>query len=344
MVDEKQLLWILKYEPHTLNDYIGHESIVNSFKQYVATHQIPNMTLGGDPGVGKTLLIKCFAHDLGLIEWDSNHPGEWYPLTPGGFQLLDASNERGIDTVRTTLKCLAENPTIDNEVRLICLDEGDNITRDAQAAMRGLIQNTSQNTRFILNGNYPEEFIGAINSRCPLKTVSPFTRNDLLKMIQRIQTSEKFTITDEATQLLITICAGDMRLMINKLQDAAISSKMNITKPDISSTSADLETAKKIIESALTNFDKSREILITIYQNTKNPSDILDKMFAATYLIPIVQDAERNKILMDKLRNRMADIDYYLSQKGINHLIQLDALLSYIRLLPHIPTKCPKVN
>lgn len=217
-------------------------------------------------------------------------------------------------------------------------------TSDAQAAMRGLIQNTSLNSRFILTGNYPEEFIAAINSRCPLKPVAPFTRNDLTKMIQRIQVSEKFTITDDAIDFLITVANGDMRLMINKLQDAAISSNMNITKKDIGSTVTDIETAKKIIEAALTDFNKSREILITIYQSTKNPGDILSKLYDATYFVPIVQDAQRNEILQLKLRTKMADIDYYLSQKGINQIVQLDALLSYIRLLPSIPTKCPKIN
>lgn len=330
--------------PKTLDEYIGHEDVVNSFKQYVATHHIPNMTLGGPAGSGKTQLLLCFAHDMGLIEWDENNPGKWYPLKAGQFHFFDSSNERGIDTARTTIRSLAEDPTLDGEVRLIGMDEGDNITDDAQAAMRGIIQGCSNNTRFILTGNYPENFIEAINSRCPLKSVPPFTRNDQEKMIKRIQSVEKFAITDDAVQFLITITSGDMRLMINKLQDAAISSKMNITKKDISSTSADIETAKKIIEAALNNFDKSREILITIYQNTSNSSDILNKMFAATYLIPLVQDAERNKILMDKLRNRMADVDFYLSQKGTNPLVQLDALISYIRLLPNIPTKCPKVN
>jgi len=345
MVEEsKSVQWCDKYEPHTLDEYIGHEELVAAFKAYVAIHHIPNMTLGGVPGTGKTALVKCFAHDLGYLGWDLENPGKWYPMQAGQFQFLDASNERGIDMVRTTLKGLSEDPTLGGEVRLICLDEGDNVTGDAQAAMRGVIQNSSSNSRFILTGNYPEEFIAAINSRCPLKTVPPLTRNDLATMIKRIQISEKFTITDEATEFLITVANGDMRLMINKLQDAAITSAMNITKKDIGSTVADIEIAKKIIEAALTDFNKAREILITIYQSTKNPGDILSKLYDATYLVPFVQDAQRNEILQLKLRTRMSDVDYYLSQKGINHIVQLDALLSYIRLLPYISVKCPKVS
>ncbi len=342
--ETKSTQWCDKYEPHTLDEYIGHEDLVKSFKQYVAVHHIPNLTLGGPPGTGKTALVKCFAHDLGYLEWDLENPGKWYPAQAGQFQFLDASNERGIDMVRTTLKGISEDPTLGGEVRLICLDEGDNVTGDAQAAMRGVIQNSSSNSRFILTGNYPEEFIAAINSRCPLKTVPPLTRNDLATMIKRIQVFEKFTITDEAVEFLITVANGDMRLMINKLQDAAITSAMNITKKDIGSTVADIETAKKIIEAALTDFNKSREVLITIYQSTKNPGDILSKLYDATYVVPIVQDAQRNEILQLKLRTRMADVDYYLSQKGINYIVQLDALLSYIRLLPYISVKCPKVN
>lgn len=340
----KSTPWVDKYQPKTLDEIIGQDVIVSAFKEYVKIGHIPNMTLGGAPGIGKTLLVLCFAHDLGLIEWDTEHLGKWYPLEAGRFQFLDASDERGIDMVRNTLKNLAENPTTNDELKLIFLDEGDNITSDAQAAMRGLIQKYSDNTRFILTGNYPEEFIAAINSRCPLKTILPVTRNDSAKMIKRIQTFEKFTITDEAIEFLTTISNGDMRLMINKLQDAAITSKMNITKKDIGSTFADIEIAKKIMEAALTDFDKAREILITIYQNSGNSSQILSKLYDATYLIPLTQDVQRNEILQLKLRDKMAEVDYRLSLRGINQIVQLDALLSYIRLLPHIHIKCPKVN
>ncbi len=342
--NQKSTQWVDKYAPHTLDDIIGHKALVASFKQYVATGQIPNMTLGGAPGTGKTALIKCFAHDLGFLEWDSENPGKWYPTQAGQFHFLDASNERGIDMARTTLKGLAEDPTLGGMVRLICLDEGDNITGDAQAAMRGIIQNYSDNSRFILTGNYPQEFIAAINSRCPLKPVPPLTKEDLLEMLKRIQLSEKFTITDDAKEFLIAVANGDMRLMINTLQDAAVSSAMNITKKDIGSNLADIETAKKIVTAALTDFNQAREILITIYQSTLNAGSILSKLYEATYLVPIVQNPENNRILQDKLRVKIADVDYYISQKGINQLVQLDALLSYIRLLPHIPTKCPKVN
>ncbi len=333
-----EMLWVDKYQPHFLDEIIGQKELVQAFKRYVEIGFIPNLTLGGSPGVGKTQIIKCFAHDLELIDWDEK--GEMYSLQAGQFHLMNASDSRGIDMVRTTLKGLAQQPT-NGMPRLIVLDEGDEITKDAQAAMRGLIQECSSNTRFILTGNYPEEFLEAINSRCPLRVVPPLTKDDAIEMIKRIQDKEKFTITDDAINLLFSSCKGDMRLLINRLQDAHIVSNGNIQKNHIPVVEVGLEEVRKIIEIALTNFEQAREIFIALYHTKKDTSQILQKLYEASYFVPLTQNPENNEIMQRKLRDRIAETDFRL-QQGTNSIIQLDALLNYIRLLKFIPLKCEK--
>lgn len=324
-------LWTTKYEPKTLDEIIGQKELVAAFKSYVQRRFIPNMTLGGAPGVGKTLIVKCFAHDLGIDQ------------EPGLFHIFNASDERGIDMVRTTLRNLAEKPTTSNEIKLICLDEGDGITDDAQGAMRGLIQNCSENTRFILTGNYPESFLAAINSRCPLKVVAPLSKEDATIMIKRIQDSEKFTITQDAIDALFEVCDGDMRLLINRLQDAAMCSGFNIQRIHVIQTEVKLETAKKILEIAQSNFVEARQIMVTTYQSTKDAKQILRKLYDAVSYVQFAQNPEDNEIMQRRLLDRIRETDYYMTQ-GTNVFIQLDSILNYVGLLHFIPLTCSKVK
>ncbi len=322
-------LWVKKYEPITLDQIIGQKEIVQAFKSYIQRNFVPNMTLGGAPGLGKTLIVKCFAHDMGLMD------------SPGLYHYLNASDERGIDMVRTTLKELAMAPIADNQVRLIVLDEGDSITQDAQAAMRAIIQSFSDNSRFIIIGNYTEDIIDAINSRCPLKVVQPITKDDIITMIKRIQEKEQFKITQDAIDSLFIACKGDMRLMIGKLQDAALISNFDIQKQHITTTDTSIETAKKILEAAMNDFNQAREILATEYNGKKDPKELIKKLYDA---IDITMFSNTNNELMQRsLREKISDIDDRLT-RGTNVYIQLDSILNYIKLMYFIPLNCPNTK
>lgn len=322
-------LWVKKYEPTSLKEIIGQKELVNAFQAYINRKFIPNMTLGGAPGLGKTLIVKCFASDMGLMD------------SPGLYHYLNASDERGIDMVRTTLKELAMAPIAGDEIRLIVLDEGDSITKDAQAAMRAIIQGFSDNTRFIIIGNYTEDIIDAINSRCPLKTAQPITKEDITIMIKRIQEKEQFKITQDAIDSLFIACKGDMRLMIGKLQDAALISNFDIQKYHITTSDTSIETAKKIIEAAINDFNQAREILTTEYNTKKDPKELIHKLYQAVDLVMFGNT--NNELMQRSLRERIQEADYRLAQ-GTNVHIQLDAILNYIKLMYFIPLECPKVR
>jgi len=324
-------------EPQTLDQIVGQEELVKAFKEYVKTGHIPNMTIAGAPGCGKTLLVKCFATDLGYIKYVD---GKKVDLIPGQFYLLDASSDRGIDYVRGTIKRLAQAPVEEGMLRLIVLDEF-NYTADAQAAMRSAMQECSDNTRFIILSNDPSNIIDPIISRCPLKVAKPLSLENVKIVVQRLQKLKEFKITPEAVEHLYKITQGDLRKFIGKIQDACLVSNFDVQIQHVQDVNIDIQTAKSILEAAQINYEQAREVMIAIFYKTRNAKDLLEKMYEAVSLVTFANGLPDNEIIQRRLRERIAETDYRLSQ-GTNALLQLDALLNYIKLLKFIPLQCPR--
>jgi len=332
-------LWTDLFEPSKLDEVVGQKELVKMFKEYARIKHIPNLTLVGSPGIGKTLLVKLFAAELGFIKYID---GKQIDLIPGQFYLMDASSSRGIDDVRGTLKRLASKPTIDGMPRLIVLDEF-NFTIDGQSAMRSLMQEFSENVRFILISNDVSNIIDAIISRCPIRTVKPPTFEDIKIVIERIKKEKSFQITPEAIEELYKITQGDLRSMIGKLQDSCIISNYNVQIQHVQNVNIDIQTAKSILEAAQNNYDQAREVMITIFSKTRNAKDLLEKLYLATYLTKFSDLIPDNEIFQRRIRERIAETDYRMTQ-GVNPLIQLDALINYIKLIKFIPLQCPKAK
>jgi replication factor C small subunit len=334
-------LWTDIFEPQTLDQIIGQVKLVTAFKQYVKDGHIPNMTIAGAPGCGKTLLMKCFAADMGFIKYVD---GKLIELIPGQFYLLDASKDRGIDVVRGTIKRLSQKPTINGMPRLIVLDEF-NFTADAQAAMRSLMQECSDNVRFINLSNDPSNIIEPIISRCPLKMAEPLTLEDMKILITRIQKVKDFKVSPEAIEYLYKMTIGDIRSFIGQLQEACIISNYDVQLKHVQNVSIDIQTAKSILEVAQVNYDQAKEVMITIFMKTRNAKDLLEKLYMATYLVKFSEIPFENEVIQRRLRERIAEADFRLSpSQGTNPIIQLDALINYIKLIKFIPLQCPKAK
>ncbi len=332
-------LWVDLFEPQHLNEIIGQEELVKAFKQYVTDQHIPNMTISGIPGCGKTLLLKCFATDLGFIKYED---GKIIDLIPGQFYLMNASADRSIDMVRTTMKRLASKPTMEGTPRLIVLDEFD-YKHDAQGAMKALMQEYSENVRFILLCNDSSDIIEPIISRCPLKVAQPLTLENVKILVERIQKVKEFKVSPEAVEHLFKLTQGDIRKFIGQLQDAAIISNFNIQIQHVQSVSVDLQTAKSILEAAIINYEQSRDVIITVFSKTRNAKDLLEKLYIATSLVRFSEKVPDNEIIQRRLRERIAEADYRMTM-GVNPLVQLDAIINYVRLLKFIPLQCPRAK
>ncbi|MEM1780284.1 MAG: replication factor C small subunit [Desulfurococcaceae archaeon] len=210
MLELSELLWAEKYRPKTLNDVVNQRDIVERLKKFVMEKNIPHMLFAGPPGTGKTTMAHCLAHDL----YGSNY--RQYMLE------LNASDERKIEVIRTKVKEFARSKVIgDVPFKIVLLDEADNMTADAQQALRRLMELYSANTRFILTANYPSKIIEPIQSRCAVFRFTALKKEDVVSRLSYICEQEKVKCYERGLEIIYEISEGDMRKAINILQAAA---------------------------------------------------------------------------------------------------------------------------
>ena len=207
-------MWTEKYRPRSLDDIVNQEEIVNRLKSFVKARNIPHCIFAGPPGTGKTTAALCLAHDL---------------YGPGYHEYimeLNASDERGINVVRETVKTFARTRSI-GEVpfKILILDEADNMTSDAQQALRRTMERYTETARFILIANYSGRIIEPIQSRCAPFRFTYLPEEQIIKRIRYISEQEGLTISEDGIKAIIEIGGGDLRRTINVLQTAASTGK-----------------------------------------------------------------------------------------------------------------------
>ena len=144
-----EFLYVEKYRPHKIEDCILPDRLKKVFQEYVTQGDIPNLMLTGTAGCGKTTVAKAMCEEIGM-----NH------------LFINSSDERGIDTLRTKIKGYASTVSLTGGRKVIILDEADYLTPEAQAGLRGAIEEFSSNCSFIFTCNFKARLIDALHSRC----------------------------------------------------------------------------------------------------------------------------------------------------------------------------------
>ena len=207
------MLWTEKYRPNKLNDLIGQEHFTLDAKTWIDERNMPNVLIHGNPGNGKTSASLVLAKEILGESFIDN------------YIEVNASDDRRLETVRTTIKNIAQSATIgDAPFRIVLLDEMDGMTNDAQNALKRIMERYASNIRFIITCNDRNKIIFALQSRCANYHFKPLTNESVLEVIQSILQKEGIT-RFETNDLNSFIYAmnGDMRRAITELQAAKAS-------------------------------------------------------------------------------------------------------------------------
>ncbi len=310
-------VWVEKYRPKNLDEVVGQEEIVRRLKSYVAAKTMPHLLFAGPAGTGKTTCAIALARELFGENWRMS------------FHELNASDERGINVVRTKIKEYARTAAPNNVgFKIIFLDEADALTPDAQAALRRTMEMYSKTCRFILSCNYSSKIIEPIQSRCAVFRFMPLKPEDIKKRLRYIAEQEKKEVSEGALDAIVYISNGDMRKAINILQmSAAISEKIDeniVYKATGLAKREDVEgVVKKAIQGEFIEARNKLQKLLVEYG--LSGEDIIKQIHRILYELPI---DDRLKV---ELLDRTGEIEFRIVE-GANERIQLDALLAYFTL------------
>ncbi len=253
----EDLMWVEKYRPMALVDLVDQATVKHRLELLIQKKaQLPHLLFAGPPGSGKTTMAMIIARQLLGERWRD------YTLS------LNASDERGIDTVRQRIKTFARFADRAEGIpfRLVVLDEADETTSDAQTALRRIMEENSEHTRFILICNYSSGIIEPLQSRCAIFRFQRYDEASVTEHLKSIAKKEKLKHGGDAVfGAIFEATQGDLRQAINLMQAASASGELSIEAVKSASGASAKSRVSEIIRTAMDgNFDMARTKMIEL--------------------------------------------------------------------------------
>jgi len=319
--EQKEYLpWIEKYRPKTVDDVASQEEVVNALKRSIESRNLPHLLFYGPPGTGKSSSILAIGRQLYGNELFKQRVME-----------LNASDERGINVIRTKVKSFAHVSTSASSnappYKLIILDEADSMTADAQSALRRTLEDCSKTTRFCLICNYVSRIIEPLASRCAKFRFKPVGVQFMRERIKYICGQEGVPFTKELADALSLVSGGDLRKAIMLLQSAFTLYEKEITPESI------IEVAGRVPQNEIealmkTASSNDHQKLQTAVQNAVwngfPAAQIVSQLFDV-----VVSDSTLDDKQKANIAEQLAITDKCL-QDGADETLQLLSLLTFM--------------
>ena len=236
-------LFVEKYRSKTLDEYVGNEQLKQIVHQYLKNNDLQNLLLYGTPGTGKTTLAKLIVNNFDC-----------------DYLYINASDERGIDTIRDKVQGFASSASF-KPIKIIILDEADFLTIQAQASLRNIIETYSRTTRFILTCNYLERIIDPLQSRCQVLKITPPSKKEVAQHVSTILDQESINYELEDLALVVNKHYPDIRKILNTCQVNNVEGTLKIDKTVLASNSYKDGVLKELKSPSKSSFKNIRQIL-----------------------------------------------------------------------------------
>jgi DNA polymerase III delta prime subunit len=270
-------LYVERYRPKKLEDVVLTSEEKLYFEALKEKDEIPNLLFAGNPGTGKTTLSKIIATDILDCQ----------------YLYINASDENGIDTIRSKVIGFASTKSLDGKLKLVLFDECDALTLDSQKALRNVIEEYSHNTRFIFTCNYLFKIIPALQSRCQIFNLTP-PLNGVLNRVVEVLKNEGITVPDTEKQKLVELVRSgypDLRRILNDIQ------KFSYTGTLIIKDTQAKNVAEKVVQKIrgkVTPHELRKFVIESEQQFSGDYHQLLKEMFEVLFK----EDSNANRLLI----------------------------------------------
>ncbi|KAI9079875.1 hypothetical protein K1719_038121 [Acacia pycnantha] len=283
--DSKDIPWVEKYRPKSLDDVAAHRDIVDTIDRLTSENRLPHLLLYGPPGTGKTSTI------------------------------LAIQNFASTQSFSFGVK---------SSVKLVLLDEADAMTKDAQFALRRVIEKYTKSTRFALICNHVNKIIPALQSRCTRFRFAPLDAVHITERLKHIIKAEGLDVTESGLAALVRLCNGDMRKALNILQSTHMASQQITEEAVYLCTGNPLPKDIEQISFWLLN-EQFADSFKRIYEiKTRKGLAVVDIVREVTMFVFKIKMPPSVRV---QLMNDLADIEYRLSF-GCNDKLQLGSVIA----------------
>jgi replication factor C small subunit len=327
------MLWIERYRPEKLNDILGQDPVIRHLSSFAASRTVPHLVLTGPHGTGKSAAIECFAKALYLENWELNTSvfqtadlflqGKAYLEQDDRYAHLYEKSQSLITNFKYIIKWYASLRPLDAEFKLMVFEDAHALTRDAQQALRRIMERASTTCRFVFSTTNQSALIPPVTSRCLPLFFSPLDQDIMLchlRTIRERENSATHSCSDDDLELITHASQGDMRRAILLLQAALETGRCQDLFAIAQSETANI--AASAIE-ALKNGDVHSAI-------RRLESLMIDYGLSGSEVFLEIRTVVRREYNDPSLAIALADAEYRIHHAN-NEFVQMGAFTSGIR-------------